>query len=249
MAKIASGDYVGIKVVKAGVYAPQTNLAHELEKMARIQTTDSNIINEDETIGGPIFKGETTGEPLFGTNPFRMKSIHEAESAPNYETNLDITFDFDGVHDPNGVIYPPIHELESMDKKHSFTDTLRDTYSEALRNNDHVYIIMPDTNEDSTQEADRHYSWKCSSCWHRGTKWTSRKSVFRKCPNCDNTDPHTFRTSQIDARGNCKSMWAGGINEEPPKVNWKTIRCGHCGTTTRYLIKYPAKCDDCGRSL
>jgi hypothetical protein len=146
-------------------------------------------------------------------------TIHEMDVAPAEETKLD-----GGFFKLNG---PSINTFSSSQ----------------------VYTIMTDTNKDAAQEGDRHYSWKCSICFYKGTKWIHRKDSLKRCPNCDNTNPSTFRISQIADRGNCRSMWADTLNEEPPTSILKTIRCEHCGSNVRFLIKQPKRCTSCDRPL
>lgn len=216
MAKIASGDYVGIKVVNTEIYAPQTDFEHQLQKLRGLEKI--------------------------------KKNASEIKAPPDNKINLDGTFTIDNVHDLDGMTYIPTHGLT-----YSHDAASKMLFKAAPMNPDNpVYTIMVDTNEDHTQETDsRHYSWKCSSCWHKGTKCMSRKIPFRKCPNCDNTDPHTFSTSQINDRGNCKSIWQPNANNEVGSslLNWKVARCNNCGYKNRYLIKQPKKCSECGNLL
>jgi predicted Zn-ribbon and HTH transcriptional regulator len=93
--------------------------------------------------------------------------------------------------------------------------------------------------------------WGCRSCKHHGVNWVKRGTNLTHCPNCKEERRSVgMWVSKIDPAGSCDTIWqpVQGVTRLPIKVRLpkKRHRCGNCGYSVSYLVRYPPACPRCG---
>lgn len=113
--------------------------------------------------------------------------------------------------------------------------------------------VIPGEEVDGPVSNYNQISWWCGECHSKGIIWVKKFGTVNKrspCPNCQTTAK--MHTNRIDPKGRCdeSGFWSEGQFTPPPPVVPRpkklTHVCPNCRFKTRYLMRPPEKCKNCG---
>lgn len=106
-----------------------------------------------------------------------------------------------------------------------------------------------DENPKANYSTHNQVRWGCRTCGHTGIRWVKKGTKLSVCPHCGE-QPWGLAKGIIDPKGRCATIWEPVQGIKRPLIRTqlpkKKHRCGNCGFSVPYLVRYPAACPRCG---
>lgn len=93
----------------------------------------------------------------------------------------------------------------------------------------------------------KEYRWYCKECVTKGTGWYKNSSEIKGCPKCG-APTSCLRIGKVGSTGDCNHIWEQP-RRRPVNIKRKTVICGNCGHTHKYLMKRPTICVSCNAEM